>query len=104
MCCPAWVGPKKVRSETATTFVRLAYRASTRVAPTLRRIRMADITIGVIGAGGMGTRHVLNLQHHVKGARVVAKYDLDKVRARQAAPECGSAKVFQAPVELIQDS
>src|SRR5260370_315444 len=26
MCCPAWVHPKKVRSETATTFVRSAYR------------------------------------------------------------------------------
>ena len=65
---------------------------------------MADISIGVIGAGGMGTRHVLNLQHHVKGARVVAIYDLDQARARQVAAECGSAKVFQDPVQLIQDA
>jgi myo-inositol 2-dehydrogenase/D-chiro-inositol 1-dehydrogenase len=65
---------------------------------------MADISIGVIGAGGMGTRHVLNLQHHVKGARVVAIYDLDQAHARQVAAECGSAKAFQDPTQLIQDT
>ncbi|GAC1399106.1 MAG: Gfo/Idh/MocA family oxidoreductase [Ktedonobacteraceae bacterium] len=65
---------------------------------------MADIAIGVIGAGGMGTRHVQNLQQHVKGARVVAIYDLDQTRARQVAAECGSAKAFQEPMQLIQDA
>src|SRR5438876_11176253 len=105
MCCPAWARPKTVRSETATTFVRLAYsRAGTRHSPYERRIWMADISIGVIGAGGMGTRHVLNLQQHVKGARVVAIYDLDQTRARQVATECGSARAFQDPVQLIQDA
>ena len=29
---------------------------------------MADISIGVIGAGGMGSRHVMNLHRHVAGA------------------------------------
>lgn len=48
---------------------------------------MADILIGVIGAGGMGSRHVLNLQHNVKGARVAAIYDLDQTRAQQVAAE-----------------
>ncbi len=65
---------------------------------------MADISIGVIGAGGMGTRHVLNLQHYVKGARVVAIYDLDQERARQVAAECGSATAFSDPMQLIQDA
>ena len=65
---------------------------------------MADIAIGVIGAGGMGSRHVLNLQQHVKGARVAAIYDLDQARARQVAEECGSANAFSDPLQLIQDA
>src|SRR3989441_10801119 len=65
---------------------------------------MADISIGVIGAGGMGSRHVMNLHRYVKGARVVAIYDLDQARARQVAAECGSAKAFQDPLQLIQDA
>jgi myo-inositol 2-dehydrogenase / D-chiro-inositol 1-dehydrogenase len=65
---------------------------------------MADISIGVIGAGGMGTRHVLNLQRHVKGARVVAIYDLDQARAGQVAAECGSARAFSDPLQQIQDA
>jgi myo-inositol 2-dehydrogenase / D-chiro-inositol 1-dehydrogenase len=51
---------------------------------------MADIAIGVIGAGGMGSRHAVNLQRSVKGAQV--------------AEECGSAKAFADATELIQDS
>ena len=65
---------------------------------------MADISIGVIGAGGMGSRHVMNLHRHVAGARVVAIYDLDQARARQVAAECGSAKAFSDPLQLIQDA
>src|SRR6266704_5301163 len=64
---------------------------------------MADISIGVIGAGGMGARHVMNLHRYVKGARVVAIYDLDQARAIQVAAECGSAKAFSDPLQLIQD-
>ena len=65
---------------------------------------MTDIAIGVIGAGGMGSRHVLNLQRHVKGARVVAVYDLDQTRAGQVAAESGSARAFSDPLQLIQDA
>jgi myo-inositol 2-dehydrogenase / D-chiro-inositol 1-dehydrogenase len=65
---------------------------------------MADISIGVIGAGGMGSRHVMNLERYVKGARVVAIYDLDQARAGQVAAECGSARAFSDPLQLIQDA
>jgi myo-inositol 2-dehydrogenase/D-chiro-inositol 1-dehydrogenase len=65
---------------------------------------MADISIGVIGAGGMGSRHVQNLHRYVKGACVAAIYDLDQARARQVAAECGSAQAFQDPLQLIQDA
>ena len=50
---------------------------------------MSDIAIGVIGTGGMGTRHAVNLQQHVVGARVAAVYDLDAERAAAAAKAVG---------------
>jgi myo-inositol 2-dehydrogenase/D-chiro-inositol 1-dehydrogenase len=65
---------------------------------------MADISIGVIGTGGMGTRHAMNLHWHVAGARVAAVYDLDSARAGQTAAACGDAQVFHDPMQLIQDS
>ena len=52
----------------------------------------------------MGARHALNLHRFVKGARVAAIYDLDQARARQVAEECGSAKAFSDPLQLIQDA
>jgi myo-inositol 2-dehydrogenase/D-chiro-inositol 1-dehydrogenase len=61
------------------------------------------IAVGVIGTGGMGTRHALNLHRHVVGAHVIAVYDFDTERARQAATACGSAEVFDDPVRLIRD-
>jgi myo-inositol 2-dehydrogenase / D-chiro-inositol 1-dehydrogenase len=61
----------------------------------------APVSIGLIGAGGMGTRHVVNLHQHVPAARVSAVYDSDPARAHQAAALCGSARVFQDPAELI---
>lgn len=65
---------------------------------------MTDVSIGVIGAGGMGSRHAMNLHRYVKGACVAAIYDLDQSRARQVAEECGSAKVLLDPEQLIQDA
>ena len=52
----------------------------------------------------MGSRHAVNLQRSVKGAQVVAIYDLDQERARQVAEECGSVKAFADAAELIQDA
>jgi myo-inositol 2-dehydrogenase/D-chiro-inositol 1-dehydrogenase len=65
---------------------------------------MTDLSIGVIGTGGMGTRHVQNLQHHVKGICVTAIYDLDQTRAKQVAAECGVARTFSDPLQLIQNT
>jgi myo-inositol 2-dehydrogenase/D-chiro-inositol 1-dehydrogenase len=64
---------------------------------------MADLAVGVIGAGGMGARHALNLHHHVVGARVAAIYDLDQRRAQQVAATCGAPQVFDDPLQLIED-
>lgn len=61
------------------------------------------LSVGVIGTGGMGTRHALNLHRTVGGARVAAVYDLDQDRARQVAGLCGHALVFDDPERLIND-
>jgi len=52
----------------------------------------------------MGSRHVLNVQRYVKGAHVVAAYDLDQARAKQIAEECGGVQAFSDPVQLIRDA
>ena len=62
------------------------------------------ISVGVIGAGGMGTRHILNLHRAVGSARVAAVYDLDQGRAEQVAGMCGRALVFDDPGHLINDA
>jgi myo-inositol 2-dehydrogenase / D-chiro-inositol 1-dehydrogenase len=59
------------------------------------------ISIGVIGTGGMGTRHAVNLHRFVGGARIAGVYDKDKGHATQAAEQCGNADVFEDPIELI---
>lgn len=63
---------------------------------------LRTIAVGVIGTGGMGTRHVVNLHKHVSAVRVAAVYDFDSERARQAAALGGSATVFDDPLRLIQ--
>lgn len=62
------------------------------------------IRVGVIGTGGMGTRHAVNLHRFVGGACVSAVYDLDRSRAQQAAMQSGAPQVFDDPIKLIDDS
>lgn len=61
------------------------------------------ISIGLIGAGGMGTRHAENLLRHVPAAQVTAVYDPDSRRAEQVAALWRSAEVLADPLRLIQD-
>jgi myo-inositol 2-dehydrogenase/D-chiro-inositol 1-dehydrogenase len=63
---------------------------------------LRTIAVGVIGTGGMGTRHVVNLHEYIGGVRVAAVYDVDSERARRAAALCDSAAVFDDPLRLIQ--
>ncbi len=67
------------------------------------KINSQTLSVGVIGTGGMGTRHALNLHRAVGSARVAAVYDLDQDRARQVAGMCGQALVFDDPERLIND-
>ena len=62
-----------------------------------------DINIGIIGTGGMGTRHAQNLSRYIRGARAAGLYDLDAARAQQAAQLCGNPPVWDDPLRLIED-
>lgn len=62
---------------------------------------MGELRIGVLGTGGMGTRHAVNVHRYVVGAQVAAVYDFDRERAQQAAAQCGAPRVFDDPVSVI---
>ncbi len=61
------------------------------------------VRVGVVGTGGMGTRHAVNLHRYVGGAKVSGVYDLDSDRAQQAAEQSGHPRVFTDPIQLIED-
>lgn len=56
--------------------------------------------IGVIGTGGMGTRHAENVHAYVKGAYLVGVMDVDRDRAGRIATAYG-AQVFDDAHALI---
>ena len=62
------------------------------------------IAVGIIGCGGMGTRHAVNLHRLVDGAFVAAVHDTDPTHAAHTASLCDSAQVFDDPVKLIESS
>lgn len=64
--------------------------------------RGKNLRLGVIGTGGMGTRHIMNLYRFVSDVDAAALYDVDTARAQHVAAECGGARVFDDPHKLIQ--
>jgi myo-inositol 2-dehydrogenase/D-chiro-inositol 1-dehydrogenase len=62
---------------------------------------METLRIGIIGAGGMGLHHGINLHRHIGGVQVAAFYEPDPSRADQARAAWGSPRVFGDPRELI---
>jgi len=62
---------------------------------------MKTISVGLIGAGGMGTRHAVNLVERVGGARVTAVYDVNREAAQRAAELCGVERDCDSALELI---
>ena len=60
------------------------------------------LSVGVIGAGGMGARHARNLHNQVAQAKLAAIMDLDPGRARSVAADCGGTQVFEDAGELIR--
>jgi myo-inositol 2-dehydrogenase/D-chiro-inositol 1-dehydrogenase len=61
------------------------------------------VRIGVIGTGGMGTRHALNIHRYVGGASLAGVFDVDVPRATGVAEQGGGAVVFPTPEALIAD-
>lgn len=61
-----------------------------------------QISVGVVGTGGMGGLHAGILQDEVANARLVAVADLDTERAEKVAEKSGAA-VFTDAEEMIRD-
>jgi myo-inositol 2-dehydrogenase/D-chiro-inositol 1-dehydrogenase len=61
------------------------------------------IRIGLIGSGGMGGRHALNLARQVAAAEVAVIMDRDRARAEAVATTCGGARVVDDARALIAD-
>lgn len=61
---------------------------------------MEPLRVGVVGVGGMGTRHAHNLHHHVGEADVAGVVDADEARAVEVASRYG-AQPYGDTAELI---
>jgi len=62
---------------------------------------LEEVSIGIVGAGGMGSRHAHNLTQSVVGAHVSAVTDIDQGRAKELADCCGAKLTFAEAGELI---
>jgi myo-inositol 2-dehydrogenase/D-chiro-inositol 1-dehydrogenase len=61
------------------------------------------VRVGIIGTGGMGTRHALNIHRYVAGASLAGVFDVDGPRAAGVAAQAGGAVVFPGADALIGD-
>jgi myo-inositol 2-dehydrogenase/D-chiro-inositol 1-dehydrogenase len=55
---------------------------------------MADLRVGVVGAGLMGADHISRIQERISGAIVTAVIEPDQARAEAAAKTAEGSKVF----------
>ena len=62
---------------------------------------MADLRIGVIGAGPIGKVHAANLARHVPGARLAAIADVDLAKAEACASENQADDAYTSDTELL---
>lgn len=64
---------------------------------------MANLRIGVLGAGRIGTVHAENLAFRVAGAEVVAVADVNREAAEACARRVKAAKATVSPEEVLAD-
>lgn len=62
----------------------------------------SDIRVGIIGTGGMGIQHALDIGS-VPNAQLVALSDPDEARLHDAAAKTGSPTCYTDPMRLIAD-
>ena len=62
---------------------------------------MADLRIGVIGAGPIGKVHAANLATRVPGARLAAVADADREKAEACAAANGADDAYTSDTELL---
>ena len=62
---------------------------------------MADLSIGVIGAGPIGRVHAANLARRVPGARLAAVADVDRVKAEALATDNEADDAYTSDAELL---
>ena len=62
---------------------------------------MADLRIGVIGAGPIGAVHAANLADSVPGARLAAVADVDRVKAEALATDNQADDAYASDTELL---
>jgi myo-inositol 2-dehydrogenase/D-chiro-inositol 1-dehydrogenase len=62
-----------------------------------------EISVGIIGTGMLGSFHAASLQGKVVGVNLAAVMDLNQTRAKEIAAKCGPARLFQNPLQLIED-
>ena len=60
------------------------------------------LKVGVIGTGGMGSRHVRNLHNHTP-AQVVAVMDVNRAQAEAAAAIVGGCTIYTDTQALVDD-
>lgn len=66
-------------------------------------MKSKTLSIGIIGAGGMGGAHALNLHSHVVGANLAAVCDTDMNRLHVLSSQVGSFQTMLDPYELMDN-
>ena len=66
-------------------------------------MKSKTLSIGIIGAGGMGGTHALNLYSHVVGANLAAVCDTDAKRLHILSSQVGSFQIMKDPFELMDN-
>lgn len=66
-------------------------------------MKTSVVPVGVIGTGGMGFQHALNVNSFATG-KVVAIADADEKRVKEAATQLGNPTWYTDPLKLIADS
>jgi myo-inositol 2-dehydrogenase/D-chiro-inositol 1-dehydrogenase len=66
-------------------------------------MRDSIVSVGIIGAGGMGGQHALNIFSCISGVKLVALCDIDTQRLDRLCALVGYPRQYDSPYALIND-